>query len=205
MGDGRIYQTRKKPHDLRVVSGGADEFDEARASEAADSPEALEQLFAAYAPRIYNYILKRVGRVEDAEDLTSVVFEKVVLNLHTFDERKASFSTWLYRIATNCLTDFYRGRARRRELYLEDERSADQVGDVSDIERMDLYITLVDLLDRLPARYREAVALRYFGGLRVQEVANALKITESAASKRILRGLDELRRLAEGGPLEELL
>jgi RNA polymerase sigma-70 factor (ECF subfamily) len=204
MGDGRIYQSRKRQHDLRVVPGGAGEFDETRAPEAADSPEALEQLFAAYAPRIYNYILKRVGRVEDAEDLTSVVFEKVVLNVHAFDGRKASFSTWIYRIATNCLTDFYRSRARRRETYLEDERPSEQVGG-SDIERIDLYVVLLDLLDRLPARYREAVALRYFGGLRVQEVASALKITESAASKRILRGLDELRRLAEGGPLKELL
>lgn len=75
----------------------------------------------------------------------------------------------------------------------------------SGLERVDLHIALLDLLQQLPAKYREAIALRYFARMRVLEVARALDITESAASKRILRGLEELRGLSRGGPLEEML
>lgn len=206
MADGRIKQPKKrsKARELRVIDGGKG-FPNSLAAEALSSPEALEELCGYYVPRIYNYVLKRVGRVEDAEDLTSVVFEKVVANLESFDDSRASFSTWIYRIATNCVTDYYRSMGRRKEAPL-DERVLGAVPDgESDLERMDLYVALVDLLQQLPPRYREAVALRYFARMRVQEVAETLGITESAASKRILRGLEELRARAGGGPLEELL
>jgi RNA polymerase sigma-70 factor, ECF subfamily len=202
MSAGRI-QPRKGTRRLRVIEGQAG-VSGMLVREAMTSPEALEQICDHYVPRIYNFILKRVGSVQDAEDLTSTVFEKVVTNLGTFDETKASFTTWIYRIATNCVTDFYRSRGRRKESYLEDIEAADP-GSRGELEQADLYLVLLEMLKQLPSKYQEAVTLRYFGGLRVQEVAESLGITESAASKRILRGLDELKRLAEGGPLDTLM
>ena len=204
MVNGRIQQPRKRTRALRVVPGQAG-FVDSLAAEALASPEALEELCDHYAPRIYSYVLKRVGRVQDAEDLTSLVFEKVIGNLGSFDKSRASFSTWIYRIATNCITDYYRSRGRRKEDPIEDEAPGGVAAADSDLERMELHVALLDLLQQLPAKYRDAIALRYFAQMRVLEVARALNITESAASKRILRGLDELRALSRGGPLEELL
>jgi RNA polymerase sigma-70 factor, ECF subfamily len=206
MADERIQQPKKRARtgSLRVVEGRTG-FPDSRVREALDSTEALGELCDYYAPRIYSFVLKRVGRVEDAEDLTSVVFEKVILKLDSFDEAKASFSTWIYRIALNCVTDFYRSRSRKRETCLEDAAVTDRQDRISDLERMDLHIALLDLMEQLPAKYKEAVTLRYFADMRVLEVAQTLGITESAASKRILRGLEELRMRSAGGPLEELL
>lgn len=167
---------------------------------ARDTPEALEEICDRYVPRIYGYVLKRVGVVQDAEDVTSIVFEKVLLNLGSFDSSRASFSTWIYRIATNCVTDFFRSKGRRKETSLAEvmddrHRQAD-----SDIERLDVSMVLVELLKGLPPKYQEALALRYFAGMRVGEVAEVLGVTESAASKRILRGLDEMKRIAGDWP-----
>ena len=200
MPGGRI-QPRKGAGRLRLVST------ETAATgllvrEAVKSAEALEQLCDLYVPKIYNFILKRVGNVQDAEDVTSIVFEKVVVNLGTFDESKASFTTWIYRIATNCMTDFYRSKGRRREGPLEEVPPGELASAGDELDRADLYMVLLDLLKQLQPKYQEALTLRYFGGLRVQEVAEALGITESAASKRILRGLDELKGLSRGGPLD---
>jgi RNA polymerase sigma factor (sigma-70 family) len=205
MGNQRIQQQKKRSGIIRVIPGGAEGFPDHRVQEALASPDALEDLCSYYVPRIYNYVLRRVGRVQDAEDITSVVFEKVIVNLRTFDGSRASFSTWIYRIATNTVTDHYRSRSRKKETPLDD--GVEQVGPMgeADLERTELYLGLLDLMDQLPAKYREAVALRYFAEMRVQEVAETLGITESAASKRVLRGLDELKRLASGGPLEELI
>jgi RNA polymerase sigma-70 factor, ECF subfamily len=149
-------------------------------------------------------VLRRVGRVQDAEDITSTVFEKMLANLDTFDPGKASFSTWLYRIALNCITDHWRARGRKKESFMEDELFAAGVSD-GGIERLDAYVALVELLRTLPTKYQEAVTLRYFGEMSVAEVARALGITETAASKRILRGLDELRKRSSGSALESLL
>lgn len=198
----RINEAERK-RDLVLIPGDS-EVTESLVEEAVSSPEALEVLCDRYVPRIYNYILKRVGRVHDAEDITSTVFEKVLSNLSSFDSDKASFSTWIYRIATNCLIDFFRSQGRRKESALEDspEEWMAEETETEDIER---YIALVDLLNGISAKYREALALRYFAGLKVMEIAETLEISESAASKRILRGLEELRKKASGGSLEDLL
>jgi RNA polymerase sigma-70 factor, ECF subfamily len=202
MPDKRIKS--KENREFVVIPGRAQPPD-SLAREAMTSPEALEELCDHYIPKIYNYILKRVGKVHDAEDVTSIVFEKAISNLGSFDSRKASFATWLYRIAANAVTDFYRSRGRRKETHLEDDRVTGKQASGGEIERLDLYLVMVELIEELPPKYKESVTLRYFAGLKVQEVAEVLNITESAASKRILRGLAELRKLAGGGPLEEML
>lgn len=174
-------------------------------SEAVSSPEALEELCDLYIPKIYGYVLKRVGKVPEAEDITSTVFEKVLVNLRSFDGNKASFSTWIYRIAMNCITDYYRVRGRKKELSIEDDPSSRALTADSGLERLDTYMVLVEMLRELPSKYQEALTLRYFGGMSVLEVAEVLDISETAASKRILRGLDRLRKKADGGPIQEMI
>jgi RNA polymerase sigma-70 factor (ECF subfamily) len=202
--DGRIEKQEERKRRLVVIPGKC-EPEEALVREAVTSPDALEELCDLYVPRIYNFVLKRVGKVQDAEDITSTVFEKVLLNLESFDSGKASFSTWIYRITINSVTDYYRGRARRRETSLEDSGFEMLPGGDSGVERLGRYLAVLDLLDGLPSKYQEALTLRYFGSLKVLEVAEVLGISETAASKRILRGLEELRRVALTGVLEGLL
>ncbi|MBN1289554.1 MAG: RNA polymerase sigma factor [Actinobacteria bacterium] len=198
----RINESERK-RDLVLIPGDS-EVTGSLVREAVSSPEALEILCDLYIPRIYNYVLKRVGRVHDAEDITSIVFEKVISNLTSFDEEKASFSTWIYRIATNCLIDFFRSQGRKKETALEDSPE-DWIAQEAGTDNIERYVALIDLLNSISAKYREALALRYFAGMRVLEIAETLGISESAASKRILRGLDEIRNRAPGGLLEDLL
>jgi RNA polymerase sigma-70 factor (ECF subfamily) len=202
--DGRIEKREERKREFVVIPGKS-EPEEALVREAITSPEALEELCDLYVPRIYNFVLKRVGKVQDAEDITSTVFEKVLLNLGSFDGSKASFSTWIFRITINSVTDYYRGRARRRETSLEDSGFEVLLEGDSGVERLGRYLAVLDLLAGLPPKYQEALSLRYFGGLKVLEVAEVLGISETAASKRILRGLEELRRIASTGALDGLL
>ena len=204
MTDGRIEKREERKREFVVIPGKS-EPEEALVQEAITSPEALEELCDLYVPRIYNFVLKRVGKVQDAEDITSTVFEKVLLNLGSFDGSKASFSTWIFRITINTVTDYYRGRARRRETSLEDSGFEVLLEGDSGVERLGSYLAVLDLLAGLPPKYQEALSLRYFGGLKVLEVAEVLGISETAASKRILRGLEELRRIASTGALDGLL
>ncbi|MFH1150094.1 MAG: sigma-70 family RNA polymerase sigma factor [Actinomycetota bacterium] len=203
MVDERIEKANRRRGRLRVVDGTTPS--DALVVDALDNPEALEELCDHYAPRIHRFILKRVGNVHDAEDLTSIVFEKVLVNLDSYDSTRASFSTWIYRITLNCITDHYRRRGRRKETSLEEHvAGAVPVGDCG-LEVLERQRVLLDLMDRLPPKYQQALALRYFAGMRVSEVAETLGITETAASKRVLRGLDELRGIASGSLLDEYL
>ena len=68
----------------------------------------IEKLYDEYFDEIFNYLLKRVIRVEVAEDLTSTVFMKVLKNAKKYNPKKGSEKTWLYSIAQNTLYDFFR-------------------------------------------------------------------------------------------------
>lgn len=172
--------------------------------EAFDSPEALEKVCSLYIPKIYNYVLRRVGRVHDAEDITSTVFEKVLNNLGTFDSTRASFSTWVFKIAINTINDYYRSAGRKKEIALEEVAFTEGPCSDSDLERIDMYLVMMELLHKLSAKYQEVLTLRYFADMRVSELAETLGISETAASKRVVRGLEQLEKLARESRLAEL-
>jgi len=190
----RINESEKETERLKGEDALHESIEEL-ALRAVEEPSALEKLCEIYINRIYGYVLKRIGNVEDAEDITSVVFEKVIANLDSYDSRKASFSTWIYKIAINCITDYYRSRGRKKEDLSEEVPT--QLLSVSEdfIDNFNSYLYIIELLHKLPRKYQEAVTLRYFGGMKVGEVAETLGITETAASKRILRGLEKLKKL----------
>ena len=73
---------------------------------------AADELFERYYAKIYAYVYRQTGAVELAQDLTQDIFLTVFTSLGAFDGR-ASFRTWLYRIAANKVTDYYRSRAHR--------------------------------------------------------------------------------------------
>src|SRR5690606_27666639 len=69
--------------------------------------KAYAKLLQRYKRPVYHMILKMVRNADDAEDLTIESFAKAFLSLHRF-KKDFSFSTWLFRIATNNTIDFIR-------------------------------------------------------------------------------------------------
>jgi len=69
-----------------------------------------DALYAAHLPRIYNYFRYRVGDGPDAEDLTSITFEKAWRHRARFRRDLGAFTTWLYAIARNVAVDHWRRR-----------------------------------------------------------------------------------------------
>lgn len=73
------------------------------------SRPAADKLIRAHYDEIYVFAYRQIGNKEDTMDLTQNIFLAVLRSLPSFDARKASFRTWLYRIAANKIID-----ARRR-------------------------------------------------------------------------------------------
>ena len=85
----------------------------ARAASAGDV-EAIGRLYDQLVGPIYRYIAVRVRRREDAEDLTHLVFERIVTALPRYRHDGKPFSAWAFRIARNAVIDHLR-RTRRTE------------------------------------------------------------------------------------------
>src|SRR6476469_10942992 len=94
----------------------------------AGDPEAFGSLFDAYYGPVYRYVASRVGRPSDAEDLTQLVFVKVLEALPRYEPRGVPFGGWLFRLARNAVIDFVRTRHDHAELEAVVERANGDIG-----------------------------------------------------------------------------
>lgn len=151
---------------------------------AGQDEQAYADLMQRYKKPVYHMILKMVRNVDDAEDLTIEAFAKAFKNLHKF-KKDFTFSTWLFRIATNNTIDFI--RKKRLDTMSIHSSYKDDNGDSVTIDVQDRNlnpqeeaikgqkIELVRLfVTKLPAKYQRLVKLRYFDELSYDEIAKEL-------------------------------
>ena len=149
-----------------------------------EDQKAFAELLRRYRRPVYHLVLKMVRNQEDAEDLTIEAFSKAFKNLPKFNP-DFTFSTWLFRIATNNCIDFI--RKKRLNTTSIDTTFHDDGGDEMrmDIKDRDLNpqeaaireqkIALVRaIVTRLPPKYQVLVRLRYFDELSYEEIAGEI-------------------------------
>ena len=166
--------------------------------QAHSDPEAFRALYRAYFPRVYGYVAYRVGRRQDAEDLAADIFVKVLEYLDRFEYRgEGAFAAWIFRIASNHVSAFYRRRGRRAEpIPLADlpEIAGDSPRPDEALLRQERFDILRRMIDTLPPRRQEVIILRFFGGLRNQEIAAMLELDERTVASHLARALSDLNR-----------
>lgn len=155
----------------------------------------LENLYRENFQRVYNYAYYRLLNAAEAEDATSAVFVKVVANIDKFDPSKASFSTWVTRIAHNVLVDGFRTRKPVVALdnVVVDEPSVEDDYPVLD----DRQERVAKLLANLSPEDRELVYLKYYQGKKNVEIAQLLDMNPSTVATRLRRALQAMRAHAE--------
>ncbi len=156
----------------------------------------IESMYIEYFPKIYNYVFFKILHKEQTEEIVSIVFLKVIEKIDIFDETKASFATWIYRIAQNSLIDYY--RTRRDQVPIDENKDVlppvDFKGEMELIKnetRKEVYKALCEL----DAKTREIISMRYFGEMTVREISKALSMNESTVSSVHVRGLKKLKSL----------
>lgn len=127
-----------------------------------------EQLYIEYADKVMGYIRSKITNQADAEDLHSTVFLKVYQKFDTFDQTKASVSTWIYTITKNTVTDFFRTRHVHSEIEEDILDEGDEYQGILDEETLN---ELADAMEKLPERERDLIILHYYTGLTLKEVA----------------------------------
>jgi RNA polymerase sigma-70 factor (ECF subfamily) len=140
------------------------------------------------------------GSYEDAVDLTQETFIRAYEQLHRFQQGRKFFS-WLYTIGLNHAKNFLRKNGQSRTVSLEEfdldcELSFPCDQEMALCARSDVR-QLQAALNQLPVEYREAVLLRYFEDLSMDDVAESLGLSVSGAKMRVHRGLKKLREILE--------
>ncbi len=136
---------------------------------------ALAELYNLYFPRVYRYILARVGNPFDAEDLTEEVFLRVLDAIGRFQWREAPFSAWLFRIAHNAVISHRRKEgARGRSSPLSEALPVDSQGPEEMVANRLALNEVMKAADTLPEAQRRVIGYRFAAGLTVAETARAM-------------------------------
>lgn len=132
------------------------------------------ELYANYYKKVLSYLNGKVNDSYLAEDICSEVFLKAYEKLDTFDETKASVSTWLFTITRNTMTDYFRTRKVFSEIPEDLPEENDIEENYCQNETLD---TLADALEGLPERERDLIILHYYSGMSLKDVAQQLGIS----------------------------
>ena len=150
-----------------------------------------EKIYRDYYEKVFGYILSKINNVQDAEDLSSEVFLKVYAKLDSFDENKASLSTWIYTVTRNTLTDYYRTRKVFAAMPEEIEDETSVVDEICNAEALE---NLADALEMLEKRERDIIILHYYSGKTLKEIADKLGISYSYVKILQNKALEKLRK-----------
>ena len=159
--------------------------------------EALEKLYGHYFPRVHNFISVRVMNRNVADDLTSEVFEKVLDKLVTYRHEKGKFSTWLFTIAANMVTDYFRQSIKHPQesiellLELPSKEPAIEERILAEEDKK----SLLEALFRLTDRERNIIVLKFWWQLTNREIARLENMDEGYVAVILYRSIRKLRDL----------
>jgi RNA polymerase sigma-70 factor (ECF subfamily) len=165
--------------------------------------EAFRLLVERHSRSVYKVAFRITGNSADAEDVVQETFLKAYRQLDRFEER-ASFGTWLHRIAWNCSVDLLRARPKREQA--EEAETLEQLGSTQapvtssaapSPERLMASVQVNDrvkaAMDRLSPLERAAFVMRHYEGRSIDEISRALEIRENAAKHSIFRAVRKMR------------
>ena len=168
-------------------------------------PQAFGAIFEEYYEPILGYALKRTGNVHASQDIVSETFFKALDRLWQFRWRNISIASWLYRIATNEINQYFRKERKRPHslealfeqsgVELRDERDLMQeiLAQEQELARAEEWARARALMRELPEKYQEVLSLRFFEDKKISEIAEILGKREGTVKSLLSRGTAQLR------------
>ena len=168
--------------------------------------EAFELLIQKYENPMFNYIGRMVGNRELALELTQEVFLKSYASLHSY-QAKYKFSTWLFKIASNLIIDYWRKkRIPTLSLDQQDARGYQriplQVSDkepsiIKKFELSELKGRIEKTLEKIPPSLREMFVWRHINELSYDEIAEIKSIPVGTVKNRVFQAKEMILQLLE--------
>ncbi|MEM9951165.1 MAG: sigma-70 family RNA polymerase sigma factor [Chloroflexota bacterium] len=161
---------------------------------ALNDPDAFAILYRRYLQRVYSYLLSKVGNKQDAQNLTTQTFMAALDGIASY-QPQGNFGAWLIGIARHKVADHF--RKQRRIISIDDVPTLREMTmPLDEIVNQQLQLeAVIDLLNKINSDRAEAIQLRFFANLKMQEIALIMQKSEDAVKMLVSRGLDDLRQM----------
>jgi RNA polymerase sigma-70 factor, ECF subfamily len=160
------------------------------------NPQAIRELYDAYADPVRRYCYARLSDAEAAQDCVQEVFVCIWKGIKNFEYRgDLSFTAWMYTIANNVIVSYVRKRNRSQqvpltpELNLTDAKTFDTARSVCD------RLALQQAVEQLTTEQQQVIILKFFVGLSNAEIAGIVGRTEGAIKALQHRAINRLHQL----------
>lgn len=158
---------------------------------------AADELVRLYYDDIYDFVRKQISNADIALDITQEIFISMLRTIGHYDAKKgASFRTWLYRIASNKLIDWFRSRTYRT---MSQTMPLDEVVEPIDetdftrlLENSDFTEQVCTFVGQFPPDTQKIFHLHLFGGYTFLEIARIVGLAEGSVKSRYYRLIQRL-------------
>lgn len=161
---------------------------------------AAGQLVQHYYKDIFSYVFKQTGNEELSKDLTQEIFISMLKSINKFDDKKASFKTWLYKIASNKIVDNYRSKYYKHVTLVEDiEENAviDRDNLEKSFETKENVNEVLSILNTLNSEHQKIFRLKVFGNMTFKDIALLFDIPESTVKTKYYSTVRKIKKLLE--------
>ena len=168
--------------------------------------EAANALVSYYYKEIYAYVYRQTGNEELAKDLTQDIFIQILQKVAMFDPKKASFRTWMYKIASNKICDHYRSKTHRLSLKREQIDMTDEnmelqnsnlgssIRDLSElIINKELIENIMEIVSLYKQEWQEIFYMKCFEEMTFQEISQRLNVSENTVKSRFYKMIRQIK------------
>ncbi|MCR8848422.1 sigma-70 family RNA polymerase sigma factor [Rossellomorea sp. SC111] len=161
------------------------------------SHEAANELISRYYREMYSFVYKQTIDSELSYDLTQEIFISALKSIGNFDPKRASFRTWLYKVASNRVVDYFRSRHyqyRKLTEQLEESDLEEKEGFVIRLEYQEEVEQIAETVSKLDAGIQQIVRLKLFGEYTLKEIGNLLELPLSTVKTRYYAGIKLIKK-----------
>jgi RNA polymerase sigma-70 factor (ECF subfamily) len=152
-------------------------------------------LYDKYYEQLFRYIYQRVDSKEEAFDITQQVFIKALDNLHKYEYRGVPFASWLYRIASNEMTNSFRLQKIQRTVNIDSVGVFQIIEELEETKIDKYHDKIVEIIaEQLPEDELQLIEMRFFEKRSFKEIGEILDITENNAKVKTYRILEKLKK-----------
>lgn len=165
--------------------------------------EVFIKVYDDFAGDIYRFVYFKVGHIEEAKDLTSMVFLKTWNHIQNNSLTSSStLRALLYKIARTSIVDYYRETGSKLEVSLDDEDNHLEIFDEThdlegDVDRNADLLRIKNKLPLLKEEYREIIVLKFVNDLEIDEISEVTGKTKGNVRVLLHRSLSALKDLLE--------
>lgn len=152
-----------------------------------------DKIYLDYKERVAAYVRNRIADHYAAEDVVSEVFQKVFQKLESYNESRASLSTWIYTITRNTVIDYYK-KNKTQSLSVDEVAAAEDIPDETTAQD-EILEELANALEKLSKRERDIIILHYYKGYTLKRIAEMTGISYINAKVTHTKALSLLRNL----------